>query len=311
MRVHLDTDIGSDPDDACALAMLLGWPGVEVVGLTTTVDPGGRRAGYAAYCLDLLGRGDVPVVAGASRVLAPDAPPARTLDDEARWPAGIADRPSPASAATDLLKRSVEQGATVVAIGPYTNLALLERARPGSLARVPVVLMGGWVRPPAPGLPSWGPDRDWNMQADPVAAQEVVEASADLTLSTLTVSLHVPLRAGDLPVLRALGPMGDLLARQSEAHAATSGKGCLGPAHAGLPDDLVNFHYDPLACAVALGWPGAVVEEMRLRVALEDGSVRLYDDPGGQEVRVVVDADGDAFTQTWLQAVRTACERAG
>jgi purine nucleosidase len=310
VRVHLDTDIGSDPDDACALAMLLGWPDVEVVGLTTTVDPGGRRAGYAAYCLDLLGRDDVPVVAGATRALTPDARPARTVDDEAMWPTGIADRPAPARAATDLLSRSVEQGATVVAIGPYTNLALLERARPGSLARVPVVLMGGWVRPPAPGLPPWGPDRDWNMQADPVAAQEVVEACADLTLSTLTVSLQAPLRAGDLPALRALGPAGELLARQSQVHAANSGKGGLGPAHAGLPDDLVNFHYDPLACAVALGWDGAAVEEMRLRVAPEDGGVLLSEDPEGQAARVVVDVDGDAFTQTWLQAVRTACERA-
>jgi hypothetical protein len=26
---------GSDTDDACALAMLLGWPDVELVGITT------------------------------------------------------------------------------------------------------------------------------------------------------------------------------------------------------------------------------------------------------------------------------------
>ncbi len=32
MRIHLDTDLGGDTDDACALAMLLGWPGVELVG---------------------------------------------------------------------------------------------------------------------------------------------------------------------------------------------------------------------------------------------------------------------------------------
>ena len=56
MRIHLDTDLGGDPDDACALAMLLGWPGVEVVGVTTTMDPGGRRAGYVGRCLDLAGR---------------------------------------------------------------------------------------------------------------------------------------------------------------------------------------------------------------------------------------------------------------
>jgi hypothetical protein len=30
----------------------------------------------------------------------------------------------------------------------------------------------------------------------------------------------------------------------------------LGREHAALPDDLVNFHYDPVACAVALRWPG-------------------------------------------------------
>jgi hypothetical protein len=35
LRVHLDTDLGSDTDDLCALAMLLGWPDVEVVGVTT------------------------------------------------------------------------------------------------------------------------------------------------------------------------------------------------------------------------------------------------------------------------------------
>jgi inosine-uridine nucleoside N-ribohydrolase len=39
LRVHLDTDFGGDTDDACALAMLLGWPGVEVVGITQPSTP--------------------------------------------------------------------------------------------------------------------------------------------------------------------------------------------------------------------------------------------------------------------------------
>lgn len=43
--VHVDTDFAGDTDDACAVAMLLGWPGVEVTGITTTADPDGRRAG--------------------------------------------------------------------------------------------------------------------------------------------------------------------------------------------------------------------------------------------------------------------------
>jgi inosine-uridine nucleoside N-ribohydrolase len=41
MRVHVDTDFGGDPDDACAVTMLLGWPDVEIVGITTNLDAGG------------------------------------------------------------------------------------------------------------------------------------------------------------------------------------------------------------------------------------------------------------------------------
>jgi hypothetical protein len=43
MRLHIDTDLGGDPDDACA--MVLGWPDVDLVGITTTADPDGQRAG--------------------------------------------------------------------------------------------------------------------------------------------------------------------------------------------------------------------------------------------------------------------------
>jgi inosine-uridine nucleoside N-ribohydrolase len=48
MRIHLDTDLGSDTDDACALVMLLGWPDVEITGITTVADSEGRRAASVA-----------------------------------------------------------------------------------------------------------------------------------------------------------------------------------------------------------------------------------------------------------------------
>ena len=65
IKIHLDTDLGSDTDDLCALAMLLGWPSVELTGITTSTDPGGVRAGFVAYALGLAGRTDIPVAAGA------------------------------------------------------------------------------------------------------------------------------------------------------------------------------------------------------------------------------------------------------
>ena len=54
--VHLDTDLGGDIDDLCALAMLLRWEQVEIAGITTVAEAGGRRAGYVRQVLELEGR---------------------------------------------------------------------------------------------------------------------------------------------------------------------------------------------------------------------------------------------------------------
>ena len=75
-KIHLDTDIGGDIDDLCALAMVLKWPGAELTGVTTVAEHevtghrGGKRAGMVHYVLGLAGRTDVPVAAGAEATLA-------------------------------------------------------------------------------------------------------------------------------------------------------------------------------------------------------------------------------------------------
>jgi purine nucleosidase len=304
MRVHLDTDLGGDIDDACALAMLLGWPGVEIVGITTTADPGGRRAGYVAHCLELADRDDIPLAAGAGASLSTLEVAEPIVDDERYWPAGLTPRRSSPGAALDLLQHSIEQGATVIAIGPFTNLALLEASRPGTLSSVPVVAVGGWFATSAPGLPAWGPEMDFNVQWDTHAAR-LLAGAADLTLVPLPVTLKAHLRAADLPRLRASGPFGQLLAKQGEAHGQDWDMATMGRTHAGLPDDLLNFQYDPVAVAVALGWPGAVIEEVPLRTQVTDDLLRFEQDPQGRRTRVVVGLDAPAFAETWLSAVET------
>jgi purine nucleosidase len=66
VRIHLNTDLGGDTDNTCALAMLLGWAGVEITGITTVADPGGRRAGYVAHVLHLAGRDQIPLDQGCA-----------------------------------------------------------------------------------------------------------------------------------------------------------------------------------------------------------------------------------------------------
>jgi purine nucleosidase len=305
VRIHLDTDLGGDPDDLCALAMLLGWPDVELTGITTTIDFEGRRAAMVRYCLQLAGRNDIPVSAGSKVSMTTGLRADPYEDDKRMWPALLPVRPTMQEPAIHLLLRSIEQGATILAIGPYTNLAALERIRPGSLSLASVVVMGGWVQPPAAGLPDWGPEMDWNVQWDTRAAEIVATSTRELTLVTLPATLNAHLRAADLPRLRTAGPLGALIARQATAYRDLNEMLNLGREYPGLPDDLLNFHYDPVACAVALGWPGAVVEEMHLQPVLEDEILRFQPDPKGRTIRVITDVDGPGFTETWLTAVET------
>lgn len=249
MRLHLDTDIGDgpgdNPDDLAALTLAAAAPGAELVAVTTVGDADGGRAALAGRALRLLGRTPVPV------------------------------RPGPA---TDRLAASVASGATLVAIGPLTNLAALERERPGTLADARVVVMGGSWRTPAPGLPPWGPQRDTNVVHDPGAADVVFGTAGELTLVTLADTLLVPLRTAHLAQLRDAGPAGELLADQAEGFARRRGHAGLGAAYPGLPADLVLFLHDPLAVAVALGWDGVVLQRRQWR---------------GRAVHVVAEVRGD------------------
>jgi purine nucleosidase len=300
VRVHLDTDIGGDPDDACALAMLLGWPGLDLVGITTTIDPGGVRAACARHCLSLVGR-DIPVVAGAESSMTTGRR-SDPFTDERYWPA-LDPRPSPAGAALELLRSSIDTGATVIAIGPYTNLAKLEQLWPGALGQAQIVVMGGWTEPPADGLPPWGAERDWNVQWDTAAAEVVAASARRLTLTPFSATLRAHLRAAELPRLRASGPLGRLLARQAEAYAADRGFADLAANHPSLPADLLLFHHDPLACAAALGWPGAEVREIALGHGLDGDVFSWKADPGGRPTGVVTDIDPPRFAEDWLTAV--------
>jgi purine nucleosidase len=305
MRVHLDTDFGGDPDDACALAMLLGWPEVDIVGITTNLDMGGRRAGCVYHYLKQAGRDDIAVAAGAGASLTTLERFESTWGDDRYWPEPVAPRPTEPGAALDLLRRSIDVGATVIAIGAFTNLALLEVSRLGSLVGVPVVATAGWIRPPSPRLPAWGPEMDFNVQCDTRAAS-IVAASADLTLVTLPATIKAHLRSTDLQRLRASGPLGELLALQSETNAADTNMRALGRSFSGLPNDLINFHWDPVTCAVAVGWSEVACETLRLTTGLDGDVLSFQEQPHGRPTRVVLDVDADAFSEIWLSRIDAA-----
>lgn len=302
--LHLDTDIGGDIDDVCALAMVLGWPDAELLAVTTNSDDGGRRAGYARYALDLAGHGDIPVAAGADVALGRYRVVPGLPDEVAYWPAPIPPAPGPLDRTLDLLARSIEGGAIIAAIGPCTNLALLEERSPGILRRARLVLMGGHMFPPRGGFPQWGYDMDWNLQVDVASAHLVLRRAAP-TLVPLSVTVETSLRRAHLEALRRSGPLARLIARQAEAFARDEGyEARYGQACPGLPDDTINFQHDALACAVALGWrEGVELRDLPLTTTIEGGWLRQRVDENGIPTRVVTRVDGEAFSDFWLRTV--------
>src|SRR5688500_15724205 len=205
-------------DALCALAMVLAWPDVELVGITTVAEHGGKRAGYAQYALELAGRGDVPVRAGADASLGcyrswPELP-----DEANYWPEPIDPIPGSLDDALDLLEQSIETGAIVVGIGPFTNLALLERRTPGILERTTLVLMGGFVFPPREGYPTVTNEMDYNVQVDVESSRLVLDRSFP-TLVPLSVTVETFIGRADLAHIGKSVALGALIAAQAKAFA--------------------------------------------------------------------------------------------
>jgi purine nucleosidase len=304
-RVHLDTDLGGDIDDLCALALLLRWEELEITGITTVAEAGGRRAGYVRHILEMEDRQAIPVSAGADVSEGYYRYPEFGYPDEERyWSKQIQPLPGELQNAVQLLKESIEQGATIVAIGPFTNLYLLDLQYPGVLKQAQLFLMGGYVYPIRPGFPQWGNDMDWNIQIDVRSARHVIENS-DPVLIPLTVTVETALQRSQLDELRQAGPLGGLIAQQAEAFAVDEqNETRFGETCGGLPDDIINFLHDPLACAIALGYrQGVEIQEVPLRLEEKDGFLHEQIDQTGKIVRVATKVDGPQFNQFWLDRI--------
>lgn len=303
IKVHLDTDIGGDVDDLCALALLLRSPQVDVSGITTVLEHNGKRAGYARYALALAGRNNVPVAAGADVSLGCFHLGADLPAEERYWPEPVHPSPGPIEAALDLLKMSVEGGAIIVGIGPFTNLSLLERRYPGILRHTALCLMGGSINPAPPVFPAWDYRMDYNVQCDSGAAKHVLETS-NATLVPIEVTVQTALRRSHVAALHQSDALSRLIARQAEAFARGErindryGRNC-----EGLPPDIINFQHDPLACAVALGWDGVMVETVPLAFEMDGDWLHERIASDGRSLRVVTAVDHEEFSRFWLNTV--------
>ncbi len=197
VKVLLDTDIGSDIDDAVALAYLLANPECRLMGITTVTGEAHKRAELASVLCRAAGR-QVPIMPGAELPLLieqaqPRAPQSAALE---RWPH---DADFPQGQAVDFLRRTIRANPgeiVLLSIGPLTNIALLFAMDPG----IPALLKGmmsmcGVFTNRAAG---WGP-REWNAMVDPHATAIVYRHHIPFHRSIgLDVTSRVSLDAAEL-----------------------------------------------------------------------------------------------------------------
>ena len=174
VKVLLDTDIGSDVDDAVCLAYLLAQPECELLGITTVTGEAEKRAMMASALCKVAGR-DVPIYPGVEQPLLgdqrqPRAPQAAALS---RWDH---DTDFPRGQAVEFMRRTIREHPgeiTLLPVGPLTNVGLLFAVDPEipSLLKGLVMMCGVFTN----RRPNVGPS-EWNAAGDPHTTALVFQA---------------------------------------------------------------------------------------------------------------------------------------
>lgn len=237
--------IDSDPgvDDAFAIALAALSPDVDLLGVTTVFGNVSLRSttANALRILELCGRPDVPVAAGADRPLVhPQPHRARSVHGSDGLSGRSTTLPPPSRdavprGAVALLVSLLDQATepvTLAPIGPLTNIALLLAAYPHVKDKIDrIVIMGG-----ALDSGNVTARAEFNIWSDPEAARRVlVEETVPCVLVPMDLTHRCAVDPEWLAELGASGPVGAAL-------------------HALTPDYLAHY-------TRTLGRPGMVLHD--------------------------------------------------
>jgi inosine-uridine nucleoside N-ribohydrolase len=202
-RVLLDCDPGHDD----AIAILLAGRHTELLGVTTVSGnvPLDLTTHNALITLQLLGL-DVPVHAGADRPLIAAPLHAPDIHGESGLGGPRLPKLERTLESRDAVRFLIDtirahEGLWLIATGPLTNVALALRQAPDLAKRLAgISLMGG-----SNSFGNTTPAAEFNILADPEAADVVFRSGARLLMSGLNLTHQFALHRGDLRGLRATG----------------------------------------------------------------------------------------------------------
>src|SRR5215208_5091834 len=214
-KILLDTDIGTDVDDAVCLAYLLSHPDCEMLGITTVTGEAVKRASLASVLCKAAGK-NIPIYPGAEHPMQgvqrqPIAQQAAALPN---WPH---EAEFPMNQAVDFLANTIRAHpgkVTLLTIGPLTNIGMLFSAHPDVPELLDgLVMMGGSFGTDLPA----NTQVEWNLAGDPLASEITYKASVRLHRSLgLNVTQQVVMPADQVrekfiaPLLRPVMDMAEI-----------------------------------------------------------------------------------------------------
>lgn len=208
IRTIIDCDPGID--DAIALLLAAGSSELDLVAVTTVFGnrPLETTSHNACRILDLAGRSDVPVYSGCKHPIGGTQPLCNLVHGEnglGDFALPLNSLPGEMHAVTWLVDTLLQMPAgelTLVAVGPLTNLASAEMNHPGILAHAKSLLVMGGAVFHAGNIT---PHAEFNIYADPLAAQVVMNAGINVMLFGLDVTSKAVMSDAWIASLATLG----------------------------------------------------------------------------------------------------------
>ena len=202
-KVILDTDIGTDVEDALALAALMGSKEVDLIGITTVYGDVMLRSAIAMHLCSLVNR-EIPTFAGEDK----------TISGREVWVSGsegknyenLASFTPQITSAVDFLVNAVvsqPKSIDVIAIGPLTNIARAIQTNLDFVEKVKRVwIMGG----------DFTQSRvEHNFKCDIDAARIVLESNVPISILDLPSSQKTIIRMEEIEQIRNAPTLGALL----------------------------------------------------------------------------------------------------
>ncbi len=286
INLWIDTDIGTDIDDALAIAFALSRREFNIIGISVTDSLIDGRLKTLQALLQGMGRDDIPVYRGwegpllRGRKYAGQVGFTYKAEPKGKYKGKVGDNAP--QAILEAIKK-LNGDLVLLSLGKMTNIAVAYLSDPATFRKLKrYVAMAGCFN---------SPNVEYNVVRDPYAMEIMLESG----MKPLFVGLDVTMRCGlgkedREKISESIPVLGDLINQFLK--------------NAGWAKEMIILH-DPLACAVILRGDLVKTEDRHLVVDLNEGEKKgLISSEEGEENGIVcVDVNVEEFVEFFTNSL--------